>query len=524
MPSLPVTYRLDDLSTGRRILDTLCRRFPHSRSTGESRDTTYYDTFDWRVFRRGWVLTSERGHTSRVLCCLQRNGAELYRTPIAESPGFAWNLPEGVLRQALAGVLEMRRLLPLFTIEAGQETWSLLDQRRKTVARLRLERPRCHPAGGDRTSTDLPIALVALPVRGYDREFVVLLESLEDFDLEAADRVEFDLAAEAAGLEPGGYSRRLELNLTPDMRSEDALRVILTRLLEIMRQNERGLRENLDSEFLHDFRVSVRRTRAALGQLKGVLPPAAASHFSTEFSWLGQITGPSRDLDVYQLEMPAYRATLPEPLRSDLEPLSEFLERHRRLEHREMVQLMGTPRFGNLLTDWESFLARPFDTDAERPASEVPILELASERIWRAHQRVLKRGSAIGPETPPKALHRLRLHCKKLRYLLEFFRSLYPPEQMASLIGALKRLQDSLGDFNDQEVQQVRLVQFAQAMQVEGLGTASTLMAMGRLVATLERKQIEERRVLHKRFKQFSKPQNRRTFCELFGPTEMPQA
>jgi CHAD domain-containing protein len=291
-----------------------------------------------------------------------------------------------------------------------------------------------------------------------------------------------------------------------------------------MKQNEAGLRSNLDSEFLHDFRVAVRRTRSALTQLKGVLPPNAVAHFKTEFSWLGQITGPTRDLDVYLLKMPVYRASLPEHLRADLDPLDEFLERHQKIEHRDLVQLLDTQRYRSLLTEWQDFLEQPLSEDADRPEGATPILDLASRRIWRSSRKVLKKGGAIAPGTPAEALHRLRIECKKLRYLLEFFRSLYPEKELLPLINALKRLQDNLGDFNDLEVQQATLKEFAQTMLAEKIGTVKSLMAMGRLVEGLEHRQVEERQIFHKRFARFSNRKNRRRFAILFKPSETGKA
>ncbi|MFC1662475.1 CHAD domain-containing protein, partial [Gemmatimonadota bacterium] len=51
-----------------------------------------------------------------------------------------------------------------------------------------------------------------------------------------------------------------------------------------MRANEVGMLKNLDSEFLHDFRVAVRRTRSGLTQLKGVFPPSARPSRLGKFS------------------------------------------------------------------------------------------------------------------------------------------------------------------------------------------------------------------------------------------------
>ncbi len=62
-------------------------------------------------------------------------------------------------------------------------------------------------------------------------------------------------------------------------------------LLGILVANEGGLRANLDTEFLHDFRVAVRRIRSLLRPDQARLPAAAVEHFSTEFGWIGRLTG-----------------------------------------------------------------------------------------------------------------------------------------------------------------------------------------------------------------------------------------
>ena len=99
-----------------------------------------------------------------------------------------------------------------------------------------------------------------------------------------------------------------------------------------------------DTEFLHDLRVSVRRTRSAQRELKSAFPPAALERFRREFRWLQQATGPARDLDVYVGEFDAFRAALPAPSRADLDPLRELLVRRRAHERRGMVRALRSAR------------------------------------------------------------------------------------------------------------------------------------------------------------------------------------
>ena len=70
-------------------------------------------------------------------------------------------------------------------------------------------------------------------------------------------------------------------------------------------------------------------------------------------------------------------------------------------------------------------------------------------------------GTAIDDDSPAEDLHELRKVGKELRYLLEFFASLYPPEVGKPFVKTLKGLQDQLGRFQDHEVQANKLRELA---------------------------------------------------------------
>jgi CHAD domain-containing protein len=418
-------------------------------------------------------------------------------------PAFVWDLPPGQLRGELEELVEMRRLLPLASLERRSEEVRLLDRRRKTVARLGLDGWRVRPSGA-KTAKRLPPRLVAVPVRGFDRDFARLLRFLDRQGLERSSRPVLGTAYEACGLQPGDYKGKVQIPLEPKLPAHLAMRRVHRQLFDTMRRNEDGLRRDLDSEFLHDFRVAVRRTRSALSQVKGVLPTDRVTRFRAEFAWLGGQTGRLRDLDVYLLKLDDYRAGLPVGVASDLGPLEALLRRKQKSEHRRTVRALDTKRYRRLLSEWESFLADEESPDTP-PDGRIPIAEVARDRILTAHARVIKKGRAIGPATADERLHRLRIDCKKLRYLLEFFRDLYEPNEILSVIRALKGLQDNLGDFNDLSVQQGAMVHFAEELTAER-ARAAALLALGQLIANLSRRHDEERRRFHKQFARFDRP------------------
>jgi len=517
MNPIPVSFQIESQVQARAALKSAAEKFPGRLTTHLNGRSTYLDTFDWRLFRNGGSLLSTKDGRATVLRWNTLDGAARLRLRLDANPHFAWDLPPGPFRTSLESVVEMRRLLPRLEITSRGETLHVLDGNQKTVARLHFNESSVTGLESTPQLLELPGRLTAEPVRGYAEEFQALLDHLErDLHLQPERSSQLMTALALLGQDPIAAPSRFEVHLSPEMRSDEASRLIHKAMLKAILINEAGVRQDLDTEFLHDFRVAVRRTRAALTQIKDVYPLPIVEHFKHEFAWLGKATGTNRDLDVYLLKMPEYRASLPQHLSPHLEPLQEFLTRHQRLEHSRLVEQLDSARFTRLIQSWESFLDEPLpETDAP-PLAEESILLTASSRIWKAYRRVLKQGRAIKSDSPPELLHRLRIDCKKLRYLLEFFRSLYDENQIGTLVKALKRLQDNLGDFNDLEIQQDSLQRFAHDMFQEGLATGETLMALGRLVDRLETRQEAERQRFRHEFQKFASKKNRARFRTLF--------
>jgi CHAD domain-containing protein len=436
-------------------------------------------------------------------------------------PGFVKDLPAGPFRDDLAGIIEMRRLLPIVEIESGGSALRVLDADEKTVARIELEVVSVTVPRTRTKARALPPRIRIVPVTGYDRAREEVARIVEqEIGLRRDDSDELTRALAAIGKEPGSYTSKLRLTLAPGTRADEAAKQIHRSLLQTMLANEGGLRDDVDSEFLHDFRVSVRRTRSCLGQIKCLFPPEQIETFRTEFAWLGELTGPTRDMDVYLLKMDDYRSTLPESVQRDLRPLEEFLARHQKIEHARLVEGLDSKRYGELVRSWGEFLEAALPDDPALPNATRPIREVASERIARCLKRVLKKGRAIRDDSPAEKLHRLRIECKKLRYLLEFFRSLSDPGDVEPLVKSLKRLQDNLGDFNDLEIQQETLKRFAREMVEEDCATVESLMAMGRLVERLEDRQARERARFARCFAAFDDRANRERATRVTRPPE----
>lgn len=508
MDDLPETM-LYPLS-GKWRLDRIRERLPYAlEAAGEEKTRLrLLDSFDWRLYAAGMLLVEERTGRRTKLEWLGPRRGERMTAVVPRCPRFAWDLPaEHPLRAMLEPVLSVRALLPYAEAEIGRESWNVLNRDGKTVLRLQLENLE---SGGEQLRL-----LRVRRIRGYPKPFARARRVLEETSKPIQEPELAERLARLAGRQPLDYSGKVHLSLRPEQPAREALSEIFLDLLVVMERNLEGTTREWDSEFLHDFRVAVRRTRSAITQVKGVFTREALARFREDFAWLGSLTGPSRDLDVYLLKFEAYRGSLPEQFRDDLLPFREFLQRHKRAEHRRLVRGLKSRRYTALVEAWRAFLEAPPADALDRGAAR-PVLEVASRRIWKIYRRVMKEGEAITDASPHDDLHELRKSCKKLRYLLEFFRSLYDPEPMRRLIRSLKRLQDNLGDFQDYEVQAASLRAFGRQMQEEGIGGPETMMAMGMLVAELERRQMEVRREFEGRFHKFGGREVSRMFKELF--------
>lgn len=511
-------YLLSEKLSPASLLDSLRGFAPCKAEPPREGRLRFFDSFDRRLFRQGLILEEETQDGSPFLQLRRLGTGSVLGSASGRVPDFAEDLPPGGLRDTLTDILENRRFFPLAEVRGLFQRVSLLDDQEKTVARLTVL-DRLVGAAEEGSDWRLPSRLRSEPVRGYDRELRKLDRFLRNgLGLETAPEHPWHSLMGGAGCSPGDYSAKPDFRFTPAQPTGEAVRVILAQLLDTLERNLEGTIRDLDSEFLHDFRVAIRRTRAALGQLKDLLPTTVTARFRPEFAWLGTITTPVRDLDVHLLGFDGYRNLLPPEPSVDLAPLRERLLVHQRRAQRQLAEELASPRFRKLLADWRAWLATPPGADPPWPESAaLPVAKAANAHIRRILRRVLREGAAIDDGSPPADLHELRKTCKKLRYLLEFFQSLYPRDKISPLIKALKELQENLGEFQDLEVHAQALRAFGMMPEAEPPLPPETLLAIGQLSERLRQRQRQVRAEFAVRFAAFAASENLRLVHDLFG-------
>ena len=484
-----------------------------------TRRRTWLDTFDWRLYRAGLMLEFEQARRGGRLLLSRADG-----TPQAEQPVTGWpprrpalDLPPGPVRDRIMVLIRPRALLPIVRASSTVSVTRLLNADGKTVARLVAERitvtavaagPTAAGPTAAGTTAELPLRLAVAEVRGYPgqaRRASTLLAGVPG--VASASHGVFTAALTALGRHPADYTSGVDAEVTASMPASVAVARLLLRLLDTLEQNVDGVLRDIDTEFLHDLRVAVRRSRSAIKLLGEVLPADLARHYAAEFKWLGDLTTPTRDLDVHLLGFDSMTAQLTAASPADLEPFRAFLVRRRAREVRRLAAALRGPRFRAITDDWRKVLLEIRDTGASRRRRREPTAaELALRTTERAFRRIAAHGAAITADSPPESLHDLRKRAKELRYLLEFFASLHDPVAYRKVVGELKSLQDCLGDFQDSQVQREEIHTMADAMLAERAAPAATLLAMGEIAAKLTLSQTEARADFARRFARFAGP------------------
>jgi len=204
-------------------------------------------------------------------------------------------------------------------------------------------------------------------------------------------------------------------------------------------------------------------------------------------------------------------------LRGCLEPLRELLRRRAAAAHRRLNRHLESAAYRRLIRRWSAFLESPPPRRPRAVRARVPIGELANRRIWKLYRRVIGEGEAITPDSPPERVHALRKTAKKLRYLMELFRSLHPPEKIGPLVKVLKALQDHLGEYQDIHVQIAQLRELSGELGRIG-APIETLLALGALLDRLYGRERALREGFEECFGEFAGEAHQRKFRHLFKP------
>jgi CHAD domain-containing protein len=531
------------------------------RLEAEQRVTrTRLDTFDGRLHAAGLCLERRRG-AGDVLVLTGPDGvpAQLAlpageapdvlphdaSTPGAVDPDGSTgvlrtdDLPAGPFRARVAVVARERVLLPQLTLTSLRQVGSRPGREGAPTVAVGIDRwlslevgryaTRLDAAAGPGSSAGAwttdgwtieawtlegwTVEVTALP--GHPKPAADLSRQLTRHGLRSHEGDALDLALRRAGIATEGWQGPARSPLDRRANALLGYRTVLRDLLDSLEANWQGTIEHLDSEFLHQARIAVRRTRSVLTEGRGVLPADVRAEQRRAFAWLGKLTGPARDLDVYVEGWATLTSPLPADEAQALDPVRAHLIEQRHAEHLAVSEALGSERAASVLARWRGWLDLADDAVEGGRRADRALGKVAGARLAEAQQQVITDGRAIGPASPPEALHELRKDAKRLRYLLEGFGPLGGRKRVKEILSHLKLLQDNLGEFQDTQVQADRLRASAAEVAAEGWLPKEADAAVERLARVLESRGAAARADFARCFADYDERRTRRSVAAL---------
>ncbi len=471
-----------------------------------------YDSFDWRLLNRETFLYSvapyndetkreefrfflrPRGKscaTEEAIICRPIDSALPY--PFAQD---FYDLSTGGLEEqgggrrrsgdCLSSVTRLRAFLPRARLALKSESYELRDNISKRIADIELLRLTPASFENREVEGDELLLLRGNPLRGFDKELGVFFKTLERWAAKShsSDKKLYTELFRRGGSKPFDYSSKLRLSLDPNTPASELGRTVISYFFGIMEKNEEGVLEDIDTEFLHDYRVALRRLRTFVSEVKAAFPKKTRKKLSGELKELFSLTTDVRDLDVLLLTRPEFHSLLPEEYHRGLEPFFDWVEERRSSNLDALRAHLRSSAYREFTQRWLDY------TEAGKEhGKEESIYGIALERIGSRAEKVHEAIEEVEASSySSEKLHELRIQCKKLRYLSEIFADLFPREDAGSFIKRLKKLQDVIGDHHDAVVQQETL-EYAEK-QLDG-NRPELLKSLGALSLRLHDRETE---------------------------------
>jgi CHAD domain-containing protein len=225
-----------------------------------------------------------------------------------------------------------------------------------------------------------------------------------------------------------------------------------------------------------------------------------------------------RDLDVYLLSRESYEELLPCSLRPGVSEMFDEMEKERNVELKKVKRHLRSKTYKKQMHSLEKFFKEEDNLEASEN-SLVVIKPFVAKRILKIYGKICEISKDLAQDTPDENIHALRIQCKKMRYMLEFFSHLFDTGGIRILGKSLKSLQDKLGVFNDLSVQQISLLHYIKAKNYRH-ASPDLYLAVGGMISALHAKYLLQREAVLDGLDEFSCEKNQKLCQKLFKMTE----
>jgi CHAD domain-containing protein len=334
---------------------------------------------------------------------------------------------------------------------------------------VRTDRRRYHILSPEGTEIELAFDASSFSVRGlhpkrrtqklHEMEAEILhgpataLESLASslsatFGYPPSTASKFEVAAERFKLALPSKKTPEKLKVRFEDRLDLGVRKILTYHFQRFREQLPGVRQDIDTEFVHQARVATRRMRSALRLFREAIPESTVTYLGEELKWLGGMFGTVRDLDVFLLNVSRFKPQIKRFPSKKKKAFESWIEKHRRAPLKALREALESSRYKTFERRITQFLEKTLPTRPRAPLAVKPVREVAPLVITEKFETAIQQGHKVLATPKLKQFHLLRIQMKKLRYAVEFMASAYEGA-LAPFIERTVEIQDCLGELQD---------------------------------------------------------------------------
>lgn len=246
---------------------------------------------------------------------------------------------------------------------------------------------------------------------------------------------------------------RNKFNLDYKMSPAKGIQILYRHFTQNLFLQEKYILKNIDGESIHDYRIFLRKARTLVNEFREFLPPDQYLYLNNEFAWMSEVTTPVRDMDVHLQLTDIYLGIIPERLVQTFIDFQKWITSSRENSYAYLVKMFNSERYKK----FKNILKK--NINCRRGSKKKSLGDYVHHKINNQYMDVIKLLSRIDRDTSPhpEIIHDLRKEIKKLRYLMEFFVSIYSIKKIQPIIDALKIIQSHLGVYNDTKYQKENL-------------------------------------------------------------------
>ncbi|SAK55576.1 CHAD domain-containing protein [Caballeronia temeraria] len=414
---------------------------------------TRFATRDVPLDAAGWRLSLETRSGARTLCAVHEKGGPM--------PGFTryrtFARPAGEdLKASLTEFAEvdeaLREPLAKAHLDVAPESTATLDDGAPEVER-EVERIEWRvDAGGADIRVALETAEGGRPMLRFAAPSVNgALDAVFALAGEAIDAAPFFIAPDDAHRSDAEPVHAAKLDLPRTATRREAFVAIASSVAGQWFGNAMAAQAGLGDEHVHQLRVAQRRLKTLLKLFPGDIDDAWNTRIAPDLKWFGDLLADARDWDVFtDSTLPAYAESDDDAER--WQSVIAAADAKRRAARDLAREALASKRHARLTLAVVEWLARFASHEDEAP---MHFVTYAGKRIRKDYRRIARVPDLVSLEARER--HRVRIHAKRLRYALEFFRSVTSRRTRTDTAKLLGALQTVLGEANDAAVAADRL-------------------------------------------------------------------